>query len=78
MKHKNFAILVEENELYPVTYTIKQNGDKVFENKMLKGGDLTKNQIKELYFMGYFEEKPTQEEIDEYLDKLNNKKQNLN
>jgi hypothetical protein len=75
MKHKNFALLVEENSHYPVTYTIKQNGEKVIENTMLKGGDLTENQIKELYFMGYFEEKPTQEEIDEYMDKLNAKKQ---
>lgn len=29
---------------------------------MLKGGDMTENQIKELYFLGYFEEKPDQEE----------------
>lgn len=67
---KNYALLVEENSHYPVTYTIKQNGEKVKENTMLKGGEMTENQIKELYYLGYFEEKPTQEDIDCYLDNL--------
>jgi hypothetical protein len=75
MKTINFALLVHENVSYPVTYIIKQNGQKVKENTFLKGGDLTENQIKELYYKGHFEEKPTQEEIDEYLDYLNEKKQ---
>ena len=74
MKYRNYAIMVEENSHYPVSYTIKQNGEKVIENTMLKGGDMTENQIKELFFLGYFKEKPTQEEVDEYLDFLNNKK----
>lgn len=68
MKRRNYAIMVEENSHYPVSYTIKQDGTKVIENTMLKGGDMTENQIKELVFLGYFEEKPTQEEVDEYLD----------
>jgi hypothetical protein len=73
MKNRNYALLVHENVSYPVSYTIKQNGTKVVENTMLKGGDMTENQIKELFFLGYFEEKPTQEEVDEYLDYLNEK-----
>ena len=68
MKHRNYAIMVEENSHYPVSYTIKQNGTKVIKNTMLKGGDMTENQIKELFFLCYFEEKPTQEEVDEFLD----------
>lgn len=68
MKHRNYAIIVEENSHYPVNYTIKKNGEKVIENTMLKGGDMTENQIKELFFLGYFKEKPTQEEVNEYLD----------
>lgn len=43
MKHRNYAIMVEENSHYPVSYTIKQNGTKVIENTMLKGGDMTEN-----------------------------------
>jgi hypothetical protein len=73
MKHRNYAIMVEENSHYPVSYMIKQNGEKVIENTMLKGGDMTENQIKELFFLGHFEEKPTQEEVDEYLDYINRK-----
>jgi hypothetical protein len=56
MKDRNYAIMVDENSHYPVSYTIKQNGEKVIENTMLKGGDMTENQI--LFFLGYFEEKP--------------------
>lgn len=63
MKYRNYAIMVKENSHYPVSYTIKQDGTKVIENTMLKGGDMTENQIKELFFLGYFEEKPTQEEV---------------
>lgn len=74
--HRNYALLVKESSHYPVTYTIKQNGDKVRENTMLKGGDMTENQIKELFFSGYFDEKPTQEEVDEYLDWLRSKSHN--
>lgn len=68
MKNRNYAIMVQENSHYPVTYTIKHNGTKVIENTMLKGCDLTENQIKELFFKGYFKEKPTQQEVDEFLD----------
>jgi hypothetical protein len=74
MKDRNYAIMVDENSHYPVSYTIKQNGEKVIENTMLKGGDMTENQIKELFFLGYFEEKPTQEEVDGYLDYILMKK----
>lgn len=70
MKYINFALLVDQYKLYPVTYTIKQDGTKVIENTMLKGGDMTENQIKELFFLGYFDEKPTQDEVNEYLDSL--------
>lgn len=70
MNRINFATLVEEETLYPVTYIVRQNGDRIKENTTLKGGDLTENQIKELYYKGYFEQKPTQEEVDGYLDYL--------
>lgn len=50
----NYGTLVKANYLYPVTYTIKQDGTKVIENKMLPGGDLTEPQIKELVLKGYF------------------------
>lgn len=50
----NYGTLVRANTLYPVTYTIKQDGTKVIENKMLPGGDLTEPQIKELVRSGYF------------------------
>jgi hypothetical protein len=70
MNRINFATLVEEETLYPVTYTVRQNGDRIKENTTLRGGDLTENQIKELYYKGYFEQKPTQEEVDGYLDYL--------
>ena len=62
--------MVEENSHYPVTYTIKQNREKIIENTMLKGRDMTENQIKELFFLGHFKEKPKQEEVNEYLDNL--------
>ena len=66
----NFALLVNENEKYPVSYIIKQNGEKVKTTAKLKGGDLTENQIKQLYFSGHFKQKPTQEEVDNYLDSI--------
>ena len=66
----NFALLVKEETEYPVCYTIKQNGEKIKEPAKLRGGDMTENQIKQLYFSGYFENKPTQEEVNEYLDTL--------
>lgn len=47
-KHTNYATMVESDILYPVSYTIKQDGTKVFEKTYLKGSDLTENQIKEL------------------------------
>lgn len=78
MKHRNYAIMVEENSHYPVSYTINQDGTKVFEKTMLKGGDMTENQIKELFFLGYFEEKPTQEEVDEFLDYILFKREHSN
>jgi hypothetical protein len=74
MEYRNYAIMVRENSHYPVSYTIKQDGTKVIENTMLKGSDMTENQIKELFFLGYFKEKPTQEEVDEYLDYINEKR----
>ena len=70
----NYAILVDEKSLYPVRYTIKQDGTKVYKNTFLEGGDMTENQIKELYFKGFFNQKPIQEEIDNYLDYLISKK----
>jgi hypothetical protein len=72
----NYAILVNEKTLYPVRYTIKQNGTKVYETTFLKGDDMTENQIKELYFKGFFNQKPNQEEIDNYLDYLIIRKKN--
>jgi hypothetical protein len=48
-KQINYASLVDANKKYPVTYTIKQDGEKVIENTYLLGEDLTENQIKELY-----------------------------
>jgi uncharacterized protein YqgQ len=70
----NYAILVAEKTLYPVRYTIKQNGTKVYENTSLEGKDMTENQIKELYFKGFFNQKPSEQEIDNYLDYLISKK----
>jgi hypothetical protein len=45
----NYALLVEPETLYPVNYTIKQDGTKVFKKSLLLGKDMTENQIKELY-----------------------------
>ena len=37
---------------YPVTYTIKHDGTRVNEPAMLKGEDLTENQIAQLFSKG--------------------------
>lgn len=37
---KNYASLIDENEIYPVSYTIDKNGNKINENNYLKGGRL--------------------------------------
>jgi hypothetical protein len=66
----NYSLLVKENVYYPVTYIVKKNGNKIYKDTSLKGGDLTENQIKDLYFIGYFRKKPTLEEIEEYDKKI--------
>lgn len=66
----NFALLVNENEVYPVSYTVNNKGEKIKEPAKLKGGDLTENQIKQLYFSGYFDDKPTTKEVNDYIDSL--------
>lgn len=48
MENINYGILVDPEKMYPVTYTIKQDGTKVYGNTFLKGSDLTEPQIKEL------------------------------
>jgi hypothetical protein len=40
---------VNPDNYYPVNYTIKQDGTRVKEPTMLKGEDLTENQIAELF-----------------------------
>ena len=66
----NFALLVNENDIYPVTYTFYRD-KKIIENTTLKGGDLTENQIKILFFSGQLKRKPTQEEIESHLLSVN-------
>lgn len=44
----NPALLIDPEQMYPVSYTIDQSGKKHHENTFLKGGDLTENQIKEI------------------------------
>ncbi|MFA7287663.1 MAG: hypothetical protein WC055_02185 [Melioribacteraceae bacterium] len=44
----NYATLVSPDKKYPVTYTIKHDGTKVYENTWILGKDLTENQIKQL------------------------------
>ncbi|WP_167856523.1 hypothetical protein [Hymenobacter metallicola] len=46
--HRNLAILVDPDKSYPVAYTIKQNGEKVWGPTQLAGRDLTAPQIREL------------------------------
>jgi len=45
---KSLVELIDPEKMYDVTYTIKQDGTKVFENTKLLGKDLTENQIKEI------------------------------
>ena len=52
---ENYAVLIDENKMYPVTYTIKQNGEKVIENTTLKGGDMTETQIKDYLLKEFYE-----------------------
>ncbi len=40
---------VNPNKMYPVSYTIKQDGTKVIGLSELKGEDLSENQIAELF-----------------------------
>lgn len=47
---KSLVELIDPEKMYDVTYTIKQDGTKVFENTKLLGKDLTENQIKEVAF----------------------------
>lgn len=44
----NYGTLIDPNKLYPITYTITQNGKKVYKRGKLRGCDLTENQVKEL------------------------------
>lgn len=44
---ENYAVLIDENKMYPVTYTIDQKGNKITRNTLLKGGDMTESQIKD-------------------------------
>lgn len=51
----NYAILIDENTMYPVSYIVKQNGEKIMASSFLKGGDLTENQIKEYLLEEFYE-----------------------
>lgn len=44
----NYALLIDPEMLYPVSYIIKQSGEKQLVPTVLLGKDLTENQIKEL------------------------------
>ena len=50
----NYASMVKEDELYPVIYTVSQDGTKVFKPQYLLGKYLSEGQIKYLYEVGYF------------------------
>ena len=43
---------VDPNKEYPVTYTINHDGTRVNEHAILKGEDLTENQIAQLFSKG--------------------------
>ena len=43
---------VDPNKEYPVTYTRKHDGTRVNDTVMLKGEDLTENQIAQLFSKG--------------------------
>jgi len=45
----SFVNSLDANKEYPVRYWIDSHGEKHYEWKLLKGGDLTENQIFELY-----------------------------
>jgi len=47
-KFKNYVSMISPEQKYPVTYTIKHDGTKVYENTWLLGKDLTMPQIKQL------------------------------
>lgn len=49
-KLRNAVKFIDPDQLYPVSYTIKQDGTKVNVPTMLKGKDLTEPQIAELVF----------------------------
>lgn len=53
----NYALLVEEEKMYPTNYTVKHDGVKVYGEYNLKGGDLAENQIKQLYYSGFIKVK---------------------
>ena len=44
----NYAILVDPNVYYQVTYTIKQHGERIYGDFHLLGADLTEKQIKKI------------------------------
>lgn len=44
----NYGSMVDADNKYPVTYTVKQDGTKIIEDTFLLGKDLTENQIQEL------------------------------
>jgi hypothetical protein len=46
------AKFVDPDKVYPVTYTINHDGTRVNESAMLKGEDLTENQIAQLFAWG--------------------------
>jgi hypothetical protein len=55
----NYGTIVAAETLYPVIYTVRQDGDKVFKPQYLQGKDLTEPQIKYLYDSGYFSNSPS-------------------
>jgi len=44
----NYGTLVDPEKYYPVTYSITQDGKKIFKKGKLKGCDLTEKQAHEL------------------------------
>lgn len=42
---RELVLLIEPEIYYPVDYTIKYDGTKVYEKTYLKGKDLTQNQV---------------------------------
>jgi len=64
-EHKNYSLLIEAEESYPVLYTVSQNGTKVFRPQYISGKDLTESQIKYLDQIGYFGDTPTPPVVNE-------------